>query len=119
MRDIKITLAQTILNKANSKQEFTTVLNDNAGRYVVAHKNLYLGSNPSNRFDLIERISDTVDNNEHHSIGGWIDQDTGNYWLDANIHYNNFTLAIETARHLGEIAIYDTIDNKVIITNDH
>ena len=119
MRNIQITLAQTILNKANSKQEFTTILKQNSGRYVVANKNLYLGTNPSIRYDLIKRISDTINNNQHCSIGGWIDSDTGNYWLDANIHYDNFTLAIETAKHLGELAIYDTIDNKVIITNEH
>ena len=30
MRNIQITLAQTILNKANSKQEFTTILKQNS-----------------------------------------------------------------------------------------
>jgi hypothetical protein len=119
MRDIQITLAQSILNKANSKEDFTTVLKQNEGRYIVAQKNLYLGSNPSICYDLLTRISNCINSNDFSSIGGWTDLDTNTYWLDANQHYNNFTLAIETAKHLGEIAIYDTIDNKVIITNDH
>mgnify|MGYP003641741394 FL=1 len=111
------TIAQNILNKANGKQDFTTILKANEGRYIVSNKNIYLGSNPSICSDLIIRITDIVDGNQYSSIGGWTDLDTGNYWLDANMHYNNFKLAIETAKHLGELAIYDSLKERVINVN--
>ena len=117
MRHIQTTIAQNILNKANSKQDFTTILKANEGRYIVSNKNIYLGSNPSICSDLIIRITDIVDGNQYSSIGGWTDLDTGNYWLDANMHYNNFKLAIETAKHLGELAIYDSLKERVINVN--
>ena len=112
-----ITIAQNILNKANSKNDFTVILKKNKGRYIVAQYNIYLGKNPSICSDLIIKISDTLEKNIYDSIGGWLDSEKGNYWLDANIHFDNLNDCISTAKSSGELAIYDTLENEVIYIN--
>ena len=60
MRAIKTSLIQQIVNKANSKNEFTTNLNNSKSRYIVSQFNIYTGTNPSICFDLILRVEKIV-----------------------------------------------------------
>ena len=46
-----------------------------------------------------------------------MDPETNIYYLDANMHFNNLNECISNAKGLGELAIYDTIENKVIYIN--
>jgi len=117
MINLSITITQQINNKANARRDFTTYLSKSKDRYILAVKNLYTGKNPSICFDLISRISETIEKNIYDSIGGWMDPKTNIYYLDANMHFNNLSECISNAKGLGEIAIYDTIDNKVIYIN--
>ena len=110
-------MAQAILNKANCKNDFTTNLTQNTGRYIVGITSLYQGLNPSLDFSLIQRICGTLDEPAFDSIGGWLDKD-GQYYLDANFHFDELTTAMSTARVTKQIAIFDTQGNKVIKTED-
>lgn len=114
MINLSITITQQINNKANARRDFTTYLSKSNSRYILSVKNLYTGKNPSICFDLISRISDTVEKNIYDSIGGWIDTKTNIYYLDANIHFDSLRECISNAKSYGELAIYDTVDNKVI-----
>ena len=117
MINLSITITQQINNKANARRDFTTYLNKSKDRYILAVKNIYTGANPSICFDLISKISDSIEKNIYDSIGGWMDPETNIYYLDANMHFNNLNECISNAKGLGEIAIYDTIENKVIYIN--
>mgnify|MGYP003674860913 FL=1 len=117
MINLSITITQQVNNKANAKRDFTTYLSKSKDRYILAVKNLYTGKNPSTCFDLISRISDTIDKNIYDSVGGWMDTKTDIYYLDANMHFDSLNECISNAKGLGELAIYDTIDNKVIYIN--
>ncbi len=117
MINLSITITQQINNKANARRDFTTYLSKSKSRYILSVKNLYIGKNPSTCFDLITRISDTINKNTYDSIGGWMDTKTYIYYLDANMHFDNLSECISNAKGLGELAIYDTIDNKVIYIN--
>ena len=73
MINLSITITQQVNNKANARRDFTTYLNKSKDRYILAVKNIYTGANPSICFDLISKISDTVNKNAYDSIvGGWI-----------------------------------------------
>jgi hypothetical protein len=113
MKAIKTSLIQQITNKANSKEEFTTNLNNSKSRYVVSQFNIYTGTNPSICFDLILRVEKIVTSGFFCSIGGWIN-DKNTYFLDANLHFDNLNYAIESGKKTGQIAIYDQLENKVI-----
>ena len=115
MIDIILTQTQVINNKANARQDFTSYLNKNKGRYIVSVKNLYTGTNPSTCFDLITRITETVEKNTYDSIGGWMDPETTVYFLDANIHFDSLSLCIANAELYGELAIYDSLNDEVIM----
>ncbi len=108
------TITQTILNKAKSRVDFTTYLNKSKSRYIVSYKNIYLGKNPSNFDGLILRIDKFVKSEAYDSIGGWKDENTGNYYLDANLHFDKLETALQVAKMKGELAIFDTKENKVI-----
>jgi len=117
MINLSITVTQQINNKANAKRDFTTYLSKSKDRYILSVKNIYTGTNPSICFDLISRIGDTIDKNIYDSVGGWIDPETNIYYLDANMHFNSLSECISNAKGLGELAIYDTLENKVIYIN--
>ena len=113
MRATKITLTQQILNKVNSKQEFTHKLTDNNNRYIVSIKNLYTGTNPSLYFNMIIDIQDIINSNSYDSIGTWISSD-GLFYVDCNIHITNLKIALMTAKAFNQMAIYDSLKNEVI-----
>ncbi len=108
------TITQNILNKAKSRIDFTTYLSKSKSRYIVSYKNIYLGKNPSNFDGLILRIDKFVKSEAYDSIGGWKDTETGNYYLDANLHFHKLETALQVAKNNGELAIFDIKQNKVI-----
>lgn len=111
-----ITKAQNITNKAHSKQEFTTYLTNSKSRYIVSKHNIFIGKNFAKCYDILLRVSKVIDSGFYDSIGGWNFEDT--YFLDANLHFDNLELAIQSAENSGQIAIYDTLENKSIYIND-
>ena len=114
MINLGITVTQGINNKANARRDFTTYLSKSKSRYIVSYKNIYLGKNPSTFSGLILRISKFVESEAYDSIGGWMDKETNIYYLDANLHFDTLETATEVATKNGELAIYDTLTNKVI-----
>ena len=113
MRNIIISPEQQIVNKVNSKEEFTYNLTDNYNRYIVSIKNLYTGKNPSLQFDLMTKIQDSINSNNFDSLGTWKDKDNL-FYLDANIHLTNFKIAVMTAKEYKQLAIYDNLKKIVI-----
>jgi len=114
MRSFNLEAQQIITNKANNKQDFTFCLKNKNKRFIVGTKNIYKGINPSLKFNLISDISNVLKNCNFDSIGGWQDKNTGIYYLDANKHYNDKIEALKVAEKIGELAIFDTLKNKVI-----
>ena len=113
MRAIKTSLIQQIVNKANSKNEFTTNLNNSKSRYIVSQFNIYTGTNPSICFDLILRVEKIV--KCRNFINNSLEINEKNtYFLDANLHFDNLNEAIESGKKTGQIAIFDKLENKVI-----
>ena len=113
MKAINIPLFQTITNKANQRLDFTHDLRRHDGRYVVSYKSIYTGKNPSLDSELCIKISDVLQNEGCHSIGGWLDKDT--YYLDCNLHFNYLKDAVTFAKLNDQIAIFDKVKNEVII----
>jgi len=56
MRNTELTRFQDLINKINSKQNFTYNLSNSKNRYIVSFKNLYTGKNPSLDFNLITKV---------------------------------------------------------------
>lgn len=118
MKPIKITQVQKIINLCNTKIDFTFELNKNDAPYIVSVKSLYCGKNPSLDFELNLKISDAINKTKiiskyYDSIGGWTDE-KNNFCVDANVHFYNKTLAIDTAKVFNQKAIFDKKNNKVI-----
>ena len=110
------TISQNITNKAHAKKDFTTYLNNSEGRYIVSMKNIFTGKNFANCHDMIIRVSKIVNSKFYDSIGGWNFE--GTYFVDANLHFENLDLAIQSAKNRNEIAIFDTKENKTIYINN-
>jgi len=111
----QISEVQTIVNKANAKQDFThDIINDFEGRYIVSHKSILTTNNPSLCFNLNELVSTSLDTEKYDSIGGWLDTDTDLYHLDANVHYKYLETAVLAGKLMKQKAIYDTVENKII-----
>ena len=115
MREQTLTLNQIILNKANSKEDFTYIIDKEAtGRYVVATESLYKGANPSIDRKLRLKISEALIHPvEYDSIGGWMSPE-GEYYLDANWHLEDLDKALYIGEVFKQLAIYDTLEDKVI-----
>jgi len=110
-----ITIVQNITNKAHAKKDFTTYLTKTKSRYIVSMRNIFIGKNFANCHDLILRVSKVVESGFYDSIGGWNYKD--NYFLDANLHFDNLEIAFQVARKNNEIAVFDTKENKTIYLN--
>ncbi len=106
--------AQHVVNQANWLKDFTYHLNDSdesedsdlfaPARYVVSMGNIYKGKNPSLDCNLLIKVSDRIKENMYDSISGRLDKDTGEYSIDANIHFNHQDLARKVA---GDNVVYD------------
>lgn len=120
MRATKTTLSQTILNKANNKIDFTHYLKESSKqkRYIVSITEIYKGTNPSLQFDLLTKISKIIHFNNFDSIGGWYNNDTKMYCVDANLHFNDIIKAQILGAANKQVAIFDSLENKVIYINN-
>jgi len=121
MKEIKTSQVQKIVNICHTKKDFTFELNKNNAPYIVSIKNIYKGINPSLDFELNKKINDILNKKNiiskyYDSIGGWKDED-GNFCIDANVHFYNLSLAIDTAKAFKQKAIFDKKNNKVILIN--
>lgn len=121
MRGINIKENQIILNKINSKVEFTHEFGvDAQKRYVVGSQGIYKGTNPSLDPDILQRVTDALNKPFFlDSIGGWLDKDTGEYCVDANMHYGDIDMALLMANIHQQKAIYDKESGDVLyLTNE-
>lgn len=129
MREISISLTQRILNKANSRVNFTKELIPSSGvkgRYVVTSTEIFKGKNPSATTGLILKIAEAVEmacpfvTNGHffNSIGGWTDPGTNIYYIGANLHYSSLSNAVKAAKDAEQTAIYDQLTDEVIYLKD-
>ena len=122
MRETKTSIAQTILNKINSKENFTYIFETNEtyiNNFVVSDEiPLFIGKNPSLDFKLLKKITDIIESKNYDSIGGWLDNETGLYHVDSNTHY----YYLKTAKLAGYVnkqkAIFDLNTKKVIYLNN-
>jgi len=115
----KISLGQRLINKVNSKESFTYLSNENNGRYIVGIETLHKSKNPSlNYEDIYSDFYDMNDaffnDNNISGVGGWLNEETGTYYVDYIKTYNDIFDALNKARQNNEIAIWDNIEQKEI-----
>ena len=112
---MQISLEQGIANKANSRVDFTTVIDRKLDkRYIVSVSPLYVGKNPSMDPNIILSVGNAVDKGVYGSIGGWRSSDSGDYHLDANMHFDDLEEALIIATGHAQEAIYDQTECEVI-----
>jgi len=119
MRTNEITIEQNIINVINAKNDFTYPLSTK--RYIVGIKELHKSNNPSLKYkniykDVYATVKEIRTNNENTTIGGWYNEDDGFYYVDRGISIDNLKEAIKTAKKYNQLAIYDSLDKKVIDT---
>lgn len=124
MRNHNITLEQKITNAVNQEADFTQKLEltNRDGRYVVATRNIWTGKLPSHKANMITIITDAVKEALFagcDSIGGWKDKNTGIYYVDACVHFQYKSQAMEVAIANEEIAIYDLFEQEEIRVEDY
>lgn len=95
----------------NNKKPFTFPLKKNLARYIVSIKNVYTGKFPKAN-QLVN-----VNTKGFDSLGGWNDEQE-NYYLDLNKHFDNIETALKVAKDNKELAIFDSLKNKVINLNN-
>ena len=64
----ELTKFQDLVNKCNSKKPFTFRINENTTESENIYKNLYLGKNPSLKFDLILDLKRIINSNRYKFI---------------------------------------------------
>ena len=114
MRKQTVRKEQELVNKINAKQDFTYNLTGSKRRYVVGVKNLFMGKNPSLQYNLIHNDIYNLENTKYDSVGGWLNSITGIYYVDYSIQVDDLFDALHLARQNGEIAIWDSVENKEI-----
>jgi|SaaInl47_10m_RNA_FD_contig_31_352739_length_1288_multi_5_in_0_out_0_4 hypothetical protein len=128
MREMALSLVQQIVNRSNSRTNFTKELRPSSGvngRYVVTSTVLFEGKNPSIELGLRLIIADAVDKDcpfggvhYYNSIGGWMNPDTETYYIGANLHFFNLSSAIRAAKDSEQLAIFDRHSEKVLYLKD-
>ena len=108
----ELTTQQDLANKVNSRKEFTHYLVDSPERYVVGLKNLFEGTNPSLEGSALRMAEIALDSNAD-AFGGWLSED-GIYYVDLSTTTNNLYTALNQAKERGELAIWDSLENRVI-----
>ena len=117
MREIITTRSQAITNRINSLEDFTAILSNSSGRYVVGTHNIFQGKNTNTTHDILAKVTDCIGSDKYDSIGGWKDPKTGIYHVDANTHFADLKTACDFARGRGEVAIYDLVDKETVVIN--
>lgn len=132
MRETSVNLEQFIVNKCNSRVDFTIdidkegdavpeykVLNGCTNLYAVGIKNIMCTTNPSLKLDLRDKVADAIKAatvlavDSKASVGGWLSPD-GYYCLDVVINIENRDDAIYAAVIGNESYIYDRVKDKLI-----
>ena len=105
-------IQQQIINKINAKVDFTYPLKTK--RYIVGIKELHKSKNPSLQYDDIYKdvYGFVNDSKANATIGGWLDK--GLYYVDEGFSIDNLYKAVTIAERHGQLAIYDTKEEKVI-----
>jgi len=114
MRNTELTKFQDLINKINSRQNFTYNLSNSKNRYIVSYKNLYTGKNPSLDFNLITKVDKFINSKMYDSLGGWLNKETNVYYLDANLHFSDISIALKVAKNNNQIAIFDNLKKETI-----
>ena len=117
MREIKTSEAQTIVNKCNSKKEFTHKVTDNKNNYIVSFKSLYKGKNPSLDFKLLSKIEESIKLGCD-SIGLWYDKGEDVFCIDANLHIHSLDFALKVAKVKKQKAIYSIRNKRAIFLSN-
>jgi|TARA_R110000787_G_scaffold15296_1_gene47251 hypothetical protein len=107
-------LTQDLINRINAKQSFSHVIGESK-RYLSGCKNLYTGNNPSLNYYNVYNDLSNLENTKYDSIGGWLDSETGLYYVDYCKSFNNVFDAMAEGRTNGELAIWDNVENKEIL----
>ena len=124
MRNHNITLEQRVTNTINQEADFTQKLSGSHrdGRYVVATRNVWTGKLPSHKADMLSVVTQGIEDAKASgcdSIGGWKDKNTGIYYVDACVHFQYKSQAMEVAIANEEIAIYDLFEQEEIRVEDY
>tara|TARA_R110002050_G_scaffold270396_1_gene413432 strand:- start:196 stop:546 length:351 start_codon:yes stop_codon:yes gene_type:complete len=114
MKKLKITKLQNLVNRVNSKIDFTYNLDPSLEQknYVVSIKNIYTGKNPSLFFNMNIELKKAIDSKIFDSIGLW--NNKGRIYVDANVHFYSLDIALAIARKYNQISIFDINNNKII-----
>jgi len=126
MRSIDISRIQQIVNKCNSRKDFTFNLSKEPVEnfnYIVSVKNICKTVNPSLEFDLNKKIKDVLERTSYlnepyyDSIGMWKEEDI--YHIDANVHVHDIDSAMRIVEMFpSTMAIYDIQNKKVLYVED-
>lgn len=121
MKEQTLTLAQSIVNKINSKLDFTQKLPNSRSEesnWVVSTSSILITKNPSLEFDLLSKVSKALESDSliFDSIGGWLDAETGLYHIDLNSHFYAEGSAKTIAKVHNQKSYYNLSTNKVYPT---
>lgn len=123
MRTFNTTLAQRTYNRVCQQLDFTEK-NGKSGRYVVGTLNLYKGINPSfehpnashtEKLDirnLQSLITTAIEDGE--AVGGWMDTNTGVYYVDVVAMTDEKHVAQTLGAENGELCIWDSQEEKTV-----
>ena len=132
MRETSVNLEQFIVNKCNSRVDFTIDIDENGNAipeckvlegytslYAVGIKNIMCTKNPSLKLDLRDHVADAIQAatvlavDSKASVGGWLSPD-GYYCLDVVINIEYRDDALYAAEIGNESYIYDRVKDKLI-----
>lgn len=112
---ITINQVEDVVNKIREKVNFThSISQSTVERYIVSQKNIFTCENLSletiNTWDIVKSAFDS--GNE--LLGGWLNDETGIYYLDYNKSIHDLNKATTVARNNNQLAIYDNMTKQVI-----
>ena len=107
-------LVLAIRNGVFAGKDGTWSINGKSGRYVVGAKSLFEGEHIKDFKNAMVSIGSAVGSGRYDAIGLWRDTESGVYYVDANLYFEDLDEALEFGRSRGEIAIYDIEDDKEI-----
>jgi len=115
MRDLSMPFDQILANNIRAKKDFTLNLGIENSRYIVGAVNLFTGNPAKLQDNLFKRIESwKEDFADFDTIGGWMDAETGLYYVDLGFRYSNLDIALDRARVFKQISIYDELEKKLI-----
>ncbi len=123
MHTLNTSKTQQIINKCNSMVDFTHCINDTTAPWIVSIENICETKNPSLITDLNLKVKKVFEDSSNgdiiDSVGGWLDQKTGLYHVDANVHFYDKKLALAVAEMFKQKAIYNIDTDELCYTPDY